>query len=69
MINNGRAGMLDFSDIELARLKEYFSSLDDDGSGDISVDELEQPLIGLGFADSRAEVEEMVRSVDFDNSG
>lgn len=28
-------------------------ALDDDGSGSIGIDELEEPLIGLGFADGR----------------
>jgi Ca2+-binding EF-hand superfamily protein len=31
-------------------MRECFDSLDDDGSGDIGVDELKEPLIGLGFA-------------------
>jgi len=34
----------------LAKLKECFDSLDDDGGGSIGIDELEDPLIGLGFA-------------------
>jgi Ca2+-binding EF-hand superfamily protein len=37
-------------------LKACFSSLDEDGSGSIGVDELEEPLIGLGFAETREEV-------------
>jgi hypothetical protein len=32
--------------------------LDDDGSGSIGQEELEEPLIGLGIADSREEVNE-----------
>ena len=61
--------MLDFSDEELKKLKECFNNLDDDGSGSIGIDELEIPLIGLGFADSRQEVEEIVNEVDEDGSG
>jgi len=44
-------------------------SLDDDASGSIGIDELEEPLIGLGIANTREEVEEMVMAVDDDGSG
>ena len=37
---------------EILKLKECFSSLDKDGSGAIGIEELEDPLIGLGFADN-----------------
>jgi Ca2+-binding EF-hand superfamily protein len=50
-------------------LKECFGSLDGDGSGAIGIEELEDPLIGLGFADTREEVQEMIDSVDDDGSG
>lgn len=43
--------------------------MDDDGSGAIGIEELEDPLIGLGFADSREEVMEMIATVDDDGSG
>jgi Ca2+-binding EF-hand superfamily protein len=43
--------------------------LDDDGSGSIGIDELEEPLIGLGFAANRDEVQEMIDLVDEDGSG
>lgn len=69
MCKRGKDHLLDFSDEELKKLKECFQSLDDDGSGSIGIDELETPLIGLGFADTRAEVEEMVADVDEDGSG
>ena len=45
-------------------MKECFSSLDGDGSGSIGTEELEEPLIGLGFADNREEVKSMIDSVD-----
>ena len=44
-------------------------ALDDDGSGAIGIDELEEPLIGLGFADTRDEVLDMIMDVDDDGSG
>ena len=34
----------------------YFDSLDDDGSGSIGVDEMEDPLIALGLVENRAQV-------------
>jgi Ca2+-binding EF-hand superfamily protein len=66
MGKHGKNHLLDFSDDELKKLKECFLSLDDDGSGSIGVDELETPLIGLGFADTREEIQEMVNEVDAD---
>ena len=69
MKNRGKDHLLDFSDEELKKLKECFNNLDDDGSGSIGIDELEIPLIGLGFADSREEVEDIVNEVDEDGSG
>lgn len=44
--------MLDFTDEEIKKLRDCFNSLDDDGSGSIGIEELEDPLIGLGFAES-----------------
>ena len=37
---------------ELRKLKECFLALDADGSGSIGVEELVDPLIGLGFAET-----------------
>jgi hypothetical protein len=37
---------------ELKKLKECFIALDADGSGSIGVEELIDPLIGLGFAEN-----------------
>uniref|UniRef100_A0A7S3IM21 Calmodulin n=1 Tax=Strombidium inclinatum TaxID=197538 RepID=A0A7S3IM21_9SPIT len=65
----GKGDVLKFTDDEIRKLKECFSALDDDGSGSIGIDELEEPLIGLGFADTREEVLDMIMSVDDDGSG
>lgn len=43
--------------------------MDGDGSGAIGIEELEDPLIGLGFAENRDEVQEMIDLVDDDGSG
>ena len=45
-----------FKDEELKKLREYFNSLDEDESGSIGVDELEDPLIALGLVESRQQV-------------
>ena len=65
----GKEDVLDFTDEEIAKLRECFDALDDDLSGAIGIEELEGPLIGLGFYDNRDQVIEMIDSVDDDNSG
>jgi len=42
--------------------------LDEDGSGSIGVDELEEPLIALGLVDNRQQVQSIVQLVDDDGS-
>jgi hypothetical protein len=49
----GKQHCIDFDDEELRQLRTYFNSLDDDGSGAIGVDELEDPLIALGLVENR----------------
>lgn len=66
---HGKQHCIDFEDEELKQLREYFGSLDDDGSGSIGTDELEEPLIALGLVDSRAQVDKIVMDVDDDGSG
>lgn len=56
LLTHGKGHVLNFSDEQLKKLRECFNSLDDDGSGSIGVEELEDPLIGMGFAESREEV-------------
>ena len=47
-------------------MKDWFDFLDADESGDIGVDELEEPLISLGLAHSRRETEALVKLYDQD---
>lgn len=54
--SRGKEHCLDFEDEEKKQLRAYFNSLDDDGSGSIGVDELEDPLIALGLVDNRQQV-------------
>ena len=69
LVQRGKAHLLEFTDKEIKKLHDCFMSLDDDASGSIGIDELEEPLIGLGIANTREEVEEMVMAVDDDGSG
>ena len=48
---------------------KYFTSLDQEKKGSIGCKELEEPLIALGLAENRQQVEEMIQSVDSDSSG
>ena len=52
LVGRGKSHLLDFKDSEIKKLKECFDSLDEDGGGSIGIEELEDPLIGLGFAES-----------------
>lgn len=66
LYQRGKGHTLAFSDEMLRKLKECFLALDDDGSGAIGIDELEEPLIGLGFANTRQEVDDLIKAVDDD---
>ncbi|KAK3261868.1 hypothetical protein CYMTET_29247 [Cymbomonas tetramitiformis] len=50
-------------------LRKWFDSMDADGSGEISADELQDPLMSTGIARNRQEVEYVVSTVDDDGSG
>mmetsp|Transcript_38256 Transcript_38256/g.34129 ORF Transcript_38256/g.34129 Transcript_38256/m.34129 type:complete len:126 (+) Transcript_38256:29-406(+) len=56
MAKHGKKHLINFDDKERSKLKQYFNSLDDDGSGSIGVDELVEPLISLGLAETIEEV-------------
>lgn len=53
----------------LQEAKVWFDHLDFDHSGEISEDELLIPLISMGFAHNREEVNELIAHVDEDGSG
>ena len=69
LTNRGKKHMIDFDEKERSKLKSYFKSLDEDGGGSIGLEELEDPLISLGIAESREEVKKIMDSVDDDQSG
>ena len=65
----GKADLLDFTDEEINKMRECFNALDEDGSGAIGIEELEGPLVGLGFYNNREEIEEIIDAIDDDGSG
>lgn len=67
--SHGKNDRIQFDDFEIKELRKYFNSLDNDDSGRIEVEELEDPLIALGLVQSREEVEKLVKIVDTDESG
>ena len=58
-----------FSQKQLKLLRKWFDVIDVDGSGEISTDELEDPLLSIGAASNREEVIRMICEVDVDGSG
>ncbi|CAG9324728.1 unnamed protein product [Blepharisma stoltei] len=66
---HGKRKYIGFDDDDRCKLRRYFSTLDENKHGCIGYKELEDPLIALGIAETRQQVEEMVKSVDFDGSG
>jgi Ca2+-binding EF-hand superfamily protein len=66
LCSRGKGHLLDFTDPEVAKLRECFEELDADGGGSIGLDELEEPLIGLGIANTREEVNDLIMKIDDD---
>ena len=54
---------------EKADLKRWFDLLDVDGSGEVGADELADPLLSTGVAESMQEVRALIATVDKDGSG
>lgn len=50
-------------------LRNWFAALDDDGSGEVSIDELENPMISAGILRTRDEVKKCLQIWDTDHSG
>ena len=69
LISRGKKDYVEFQDHERKQLFECFNDLDDDGSAEIGVQELEDPLIALGLVDNRQQVQKIVNTVDADGSG
>eukprot|EP00618_Florenciella_parvula_P000961 CAMPEP_0119484414 /NCGR_PEP_ID=MMETSP1344-20130328/11438_1 /TAXON_ID=236787 /ORGANISM="Florenciella parvula, Strain CCMP2471" /LENGTH=553 /DNA_ID=CAMNT_0007518993 /DNA_START=217 /DNA_END=1879 /DNA_ORIENTATION=+ len=61
-------GNIPFTVAQKRNLKLWFDSMDKDGGGEISVEELEDPLLSTGIAKSTAEVEQLIAAVDKDGT-
>jgi Ca2+-binding EF-hand superfamily protein len=59
----GKDDRLQFSDEMIRRLKDYFSSLDQDSSASISSNELEDPLLLFGLCQNRQDVEDVFKCI------
>jgi hypothetical protein len=61
---NGR-----FDGAQRRELRRFFRALDVDSSGEISIAELESPLLTTGVVSSIKELEDLVKKIDHDQSG
>eukprot|EP00946_MAST-07B_sp_MAST-7B-sp1_P004065 g4065.t1 len=53
----------------MKRLRAWWEFLDADGGGTLSVDELEDPLVSVGLATGRADVEKLIEKHDTNGEG
>ncbi|TYZ59245.1 hypothetical protein PybrP1_007886 [[Pythium] brassicae (nom. inval.)] len=56
----------EFSADQKRMLRQWFNALDADGSGKISVEELEDPMLSIGIVTDPAEIKEIVDKLDKD---
>ncbi|KAG1707442.1 hypothetical protein DVH05_026640 [Phytophthora capsici] len=66
---HGRTSNLKATREQLALMRRWFDSLDADGSGEVGLDELEDPLVSVGLAGSRDDVQHLIEEVGVDGSG
>lgn len=50
-------------------MRRWFESLDADGSGEVGLNELEDPLVSVGLARSRDDVQKLIDEVDREGKG
>lgn len=65
----GKNHLIDFDDSMRNELRKYFISMDGAGSRYIGVEELLDPLIALGLAENRTQVQALFDLVDTSKSG
>ncbi|KAG6973631.1 hypothetical protein JG688_00003439 [Phytophthora aleatoria] len=58
-----------FSGEQKRMLRQWFDALDTDGSGKISVEELEDPMLSIGIVNDTREIEQIVNKLDKDSNG
>ncbi|DBA00183.1 TPA: hypothetical protein N0F65_007808 [Lagenidium giganteum] len=59
----------EFSAEQKRMLRQWFDALDSDGSGMISVEELEDPMLSIGIVTDAKEVQEIMSRVDKNDNG
>jgi predicted ATP-grasp superfamily ATP-dependent carboligase len=67
--NKDKEMFLDFTEEYRKKIRDYFNSLDANKAGSIGISELEEPLITLGIAKGRNEVQKILDEIDEDGSG
>ena len=60
---------MDFDRRERRKLKDFFNSVDNRKEGYISLDQLEEMLLGLGLAEGIEDVKRLVNNVNVDQEG
>eukprot|EP00753_Platysulcus_tardus_P005218 PLAT13003.1.p1 GENE.PLAT13003.1~~PLAT13003.1.p1 ORF type:complete len:576 (-),score=184.30 PLAT13003.1:111-1778(-) len=65
----GRQSRMDFTRSERLELKRWFDTLDADGSGEISLEELMDPLLSIGAATSMEDLQKLIQDVDTSGNG
>jgi len=68
MIGRGKDKFISFDPTQTRMLRKVFNELDRDGSGEIGLEDLEDPLIAMGLAESREEVKKLISKTDKDKS-
>ncbi|CAG9318153.1 unnamed protein product [Blepharisma stoltei] len=66
---HGKKNYIDFDEKMRNELRKYFLSMDEDGSGSIGVEELMEPMLALGLAENKEQVQTLFNQVDKDHSG
>uniref|UniRef100_K3W8I7 EF-hand domain-containing protein n=1 Tax=Globisporangium ultimum (strain ATCC 200006 / CBS 805.95 / DAOM BR144) TaxID=431595 RepID=K3W8I7_GLOUD len=59
----------EFSAEQKKMLRQWFNALDADGSGKISVEELEDPMLSIGIVADPCEIKEIANKLDTDANG
>ncbi|TYZ62509.1 hypothetical protein PybrP1_008719 [[Pythium] brassicae (nom. inval.)] len=66
---HGRKSQLKEFRAKTVLMRRWFESLDADGSGEVGLNELEDPLVSVGLARSRDDVQKLIDEVDEDGTG
>lgn len=69
LIGHGHKARQQKKQAHLKRLRQWWDFLDADGGGTLSVDELEDPLVSVGLARGRADVEKLIEMHDTSGEG